>query len=414
MESDVKIKNARNRYSAGGGGGCSPSSAFVWSESSKMKKTSDSTFVYCFSRSLIRQWCPRKMVGVWNHLCKLLALKNLNWYKNRLACCCQLNGRNLWLIVFVVCLVLSKEERFFVRNVLQTSDALGKWSVAADCARHCVEHHRLTTDKTSRQLIIFLTFLAERDEVGTALCSHVCVVVVVMQDPPPTTPHQLTPPLWADPPLLHNSIYHVITWWLSCDVMVGGARPLRWRSVLVWRTNYESCQNDRRFLPFTLFEGMWNPQAQIGRPCDLLCPSVRWKYKIQTLAGRFAWNLARKIYVLLFNVLHLSCHCKSSAHASVESRQLRFSIPCSGFQGFLFFWKPPKKTGLSKLAKPRLSDFWPKFCRFTQKFTQGPWKKKCKQNCVQNICRFRIPVRVSFEHNKRKMFPLNNANIVKE
>ena len=55
-------------------------------------------------------------------------------------------------------------------------------------------------------------FKAERDEVGAALWSHVCVVVVV-EDP--------LPPL-ADPPPSHD---HVM------DGM--RTRPLRWRSVLV-------------------------------------------------------------------------------------------------------------------------------------------------------------------------------------
>ncbi len=44
---------------------------------------------------------------------------------------------------------------------------------------------------------------AERDEVGTALWSPVCVVVVVVQYPPPNwlTPHRLNPPLGWHPPI---------------------------------------------------------------------------------------------------------------------------------------------------------------------------------------------------------------------
>ena len=51
-----------------------------------------------------------------------------------------------------------------------------------------------------------VAFIFRRDEVGTALWSHVCVVV---QDAPTTTPHSWPPHHTADPP------------WLSRDVTVG-------------------------------------------------------------------------------------------------------------------------------------------------------------------------------------------------
>ena len=87
-------------------------------------------------------------------------------------------------------------------------------------------------------------FWAERDEVGTALWSHVRVVVVdtpppQMADPTHTadpsarlTPHGWPTPHRADP-LCHVWWYHVITWQLTWRDGGGRALPLRWRSVPV-------------------------------------------------------------------------------------------------------------------------------------------------------------------------------------
>ena len=56
---------------------------------------------------------------------------------------------------------------------------------------------------------VLAMFWAERDEVGMALRSHVCIVVVVMQEGPPS---------WPEKGSVMRGVRHfVVTWWWSRD-----------------------------------------------------------------------------------------------------------------------------------------------------------------------------------------------------